>query len=168
MQHVAKYIQSGRLKMTVYFAQTTSNQKDCQMKQQKKFSHDEDDIMLTVFGIMRRTKAPKKSLRVVDYKVLPTKELGLDGITRAYSLKLAKGHTFKIGIVDSYQWREELLRKCKELEQFIPLVVETGVEKIENLIATLFNLLRNGIKYVRRKSKRVHPIHRNHMPAYAH
>ncbi len=144
----------------------------------KSFTNTISDIVETILKKCGHIFAPRKCFRIVHYQRISTGPIGLNGINRAFSLKLAGGQKFKLAVLDSWKQHDELLRQCKARSEFILLLVDTGYETSESLIETLWVLLRNAVKWLKRqirKHRHVRPgrstdnyIQRRYAPCVAH
>ncbi len=144
----------------------------------KKFVSHQTDIVETVLKRLKNIWAQSKSLRLVHYQRISNKTVGLEGINRAFDIKLAGGQRLKLAVLDSWNQHDDLLRQCKARDEFIPLLVDTGHEKEETLIEMLLALFRSAAKFIKRhirKHRHVRPgrstdnyIQQNHAPCMAH
>ena len=119
-----------------------------------KFSHGSRDIVETVLRRLKEIWANKPSYRLVHFQALSLKELGLEGVNRAFNLTFAGGQHMQMAVIDSWLLHDGLLRKCKERGEFIPLLVETGNEKLDELVEALLRLFQNGLKFMKRKLRK--------------
>lgn len=75
-------------------------------------------------------------------------------VVDVFEVKLACNQKFPLLVTDSAEKREILLRLCKKIGQFIPIIIDSGINKIEQMAQDIDYLLRHAIRYAKRQHRK--------------
>ena len=116
------------------------------------------DIIVDVLKQLQNGQHKQKSLRIVSFQPKAVEALGVaecsEHVNRAFAIRFYGGVALDLAVTASQDSHDLLLRRFKEMGRFIPLIVETGTEKLETLTEHIKQLFLDAFRYLQREQTR--------------